>query len=299
VERELAPLHPIVVHFAIAFLVGGVLFRLLWLIGGLLGTKRLSFAGTNASTFLLLGTLAAFVAVKSGEAARGGADGVPGAQAMVRKHEEWAGWTLRVFLGVAALELIGLLRARSGRELLPLAASGILGLPGLYLVFHTGDHGGTVVYSHAGGVGMRTGDPQDVGRLLLAGLYQQSVLDRSEGRPEEAARLIETAAARFPNDTEVQLLLAESQMEDRKDPSIALATLERTPIRKEEAGLRLRHGILRVDALLAAGRREEALAALRALRVEFPEEGLVKARVQSLDPATSSPSAATSSAPPR
>jgi hypothetical protein len=77
VERELAPLHPVVVHFAIAFLVGGVLFRLAWLVGALLRTRRLAFAGPAASVLLLLGTLAAYVAVKSGESARGDVEGVP------------------------------------------------------------------------------------------------------------------------------------------------------------------------------------------------------------------------------
>jgi len=285
VERELAPLHPIVVHFAIAFLTGGVLFRFVWLIGTLLRTRRLSSFGWGACALLLLGTLAAYAAVKSGEAARGDLEGLPGAEAALQEHADWANWTLRLFAGVAVLEGAGLWLDRFGKATPALVASALLGLGGLYLVFQTGDHGGYVVYSHAGGVGTRSRDPKDVGRLFLAGLYQQSVLDRAEGRPEDAARLLETAAARFPDQVEVQLLLAESQLEDLKDAVRALATLARLDVPRDQSALRLRHGLLTVDALLASGRVEEARSALGRVGAQFPDNGLVKLRQQRLDQA--------------
>ena len=159
----------------------------------------------------------------------------------------------------------------------------MLGLVGLFFVFETGEHGGQVVYSHAGGVGMRSGDPQDVERLLLAGIYQQSILDRSAGRPEDAARLVEMAAARWPGDLEVQLLLAQSQLEDRQDAALSTATLSRLQIPKDARPLRLRHGVLLVDALSASGQSDAALAALQSLKAQFPESGLVRERLRRLE----------------
>jgi len=61
----LAPLHPQVVHFAIALLFLGVPLRLLSLTG------KVPFAKHAATTLLLLGTIAAVVSVKSGTAAHG------------------------------------------------------------------------------------------------------------------------------------------------------------------------------------------------------------------------------------
>ena len=41
---------------------------------------------------------------------------------------------------------------------------------------------------------MRSGDPKDVERLLLAGYYHQALADREAGRHEQAATLIAQAA---------------------------------------------------------------------------------------------------------
>ena len=62
---SLAGLHPIVVHFAIALLIAGAVFRWLSLTG------RLSFASPAAASLLLVGTVAAVMAVKSGTDAHG------------------------------------------------------------------------------------------------------------------------------------------------------------------------------------------------------------------------------------
>ena len=294
-ETELAALHPIVVHFALALLVAGVLFRCAWLAGALLRTPRVEFAGPAACVLLLAGTLAAAVAVKSGELARGDAESVPGAAAAVKEHGEWAEWTLRAFVVVSLLEAAALALRRSARVRHALtAASGVLGVLGLFLVYETGEHGGTVVYSHAGGVGTRTGAAEDVGRLLVAGLYQQSILDRTEGRTEEARQLLELAATRFQDHLEVQLVLAEFQLEDKQDASLALQTLGRLTVPAHDAALRLRHGILTVDALWALDRRDEARAMLEQVRREAPDNGLVRARLQRL----ASPPAAPAVSPP-
>ena len=68
----LAPLHPQVVHFAIALLFLGVPLRLISLTG------KLAFTKHAATTLLLLGTVAAVVSVKSGTAAHGPVERIPG-----------------------------------------------------------------------------------------------------------------------------------------------------------------------------------------------------------------------------
>ncbi|PYQ46741.1 MAG: hypothetical protein DMF78_25540 [Acidobacteria bacterium] len=72
---DLAPYHPIVVHFAIALLIAGAVLRWLSLTG------RVPFASPAASSLLLVGMAAAFVAVKSGMAAHGPIERIPAATA--------------------------------------------------------------------------------------------------------------------------------------------------------------------------------------------------------------------------
>jgi uncharacterized membrane protein len=294
---DLGPLHPIVVHFAIALLVTGVLFRLASLLGTHLLKGRLAFMGPAACVLLLAGTAAAYMAVESGEAASGDAEAIPGVEPLVDEHADWAGWTLRLFAVVVALEGAGLVLVRWGKAAPALLASGGLGLAGLYLVYETGEHGGALVFSHAGGVGTRTRDPRDIGRLLRAGLYQQAVQDRGAGRSADAARLVELLASRFPADLDVQLLLAESQLEDHKDPAAATATLSRLQIPKGEPRLRLRHGILLADALVGSGHPDAARATLQNLKSDFADDGQLKERLRRLEATPATSGAASSPAP--
>ena len=275
----------------------GVLFRLASIVGTSLLKGRLAFAGPAACVLLLLGTAAVYLAVESGEAASGDAESIPGVALRVEEHEDWAEWTYRLFVVVSGLEIAGLVLRRWGKATPALLASSALGLGGLYLVYETGEHGGAVVFSYAGGVGTRSGDPRDVGHLLLAGLYQQALLDRGAGKAAEAARLIELAAARFPGDLEVQLLLAESQLEDHKDAAAATATLSRLQIPKDESGLRLRHGILLADALIESGHPDAAKATLQNLKAEFADDERIKQRMKKLE-SPPVPSPAPSAVPP-
>ena len=293
-------LHPVVVHFAIALLVAGVLFRVASLGGTSFLGGRLAFAGPAACILLLAGTAAVYVAVQSGHAASDEAEAIPGVEPVVHEHEDWAEWTYRLFVVVSMLEVAGVVLARWGKATPALLASGALGLGGLYLVYETGEHGGEVVYSYAGGVGTRSRDPRDVNHLFLAGLYGQAMQDRGAGKPADAARLIELLAARFPGDLEVQLLLAESQLEDHKDPAAATATLSRLQVPKDEPRLRLRHGILLSDALVSSGHPDAAKATLHNLKSDFGDSGQLKERLRRLEssPApTTAPSPAPSPAP--
>ena len=106
---SLASLHPQIVHFVIALLFCGVVFR--WL--SLVGRGRLAFTGPAAAVLLLVGTAAAVLAVRSGLAAHGPVERVPGARAAVQDHEAWGTRTRNIFLAVALLEIVALAVRRS------------------------------------------------------------------------------------------------------------------------------------------------------------------------------------------
>jgi uncharacterized membrane protein len=271
---DLGPYHPIVVHFAIGLLAAGVVLR--WLSF----TGRLAFAGGAALSLILAGALAAFVAVESGQAAHGPVERMPGAADAVVDHEGWGVLTRTMFLSVAGVEVIALLLGRWGKERYALLASGILGLGGLFCLYEASSYGGRLVYSYAGGVGIRTGDPADVGRLLLAGLYNQILVDRKAGRSADAVRLAEEAARRFPGDPGVQIMAAESKLLDGHDPAAALDALGRLVVPSSNRRLRLQQGFLLADALEAAGQKEGARATLQSLLADFPDSERLKKRLQ-------------------
>jgi uncharacterized membrane protein len=271
---NLGPYHPIVVHFAIVLLLVGCIFRWLSL------TRRIAFAGPAATTLLLAGTVVAALAVQSGLDAHGPVERVPGAAHAVGEHEDWGIRTRNVFFAVALAELAVLVLARRGKERIPTLVSSALCVVGLACLYEAAEHGGELVYSYAGGVGIQSGKPEDVGRLLLAGLYHQALLDRKAGRGADAAALVDTAAQRFPSDLDVQLLAAESQLLDRKDPRAALARLGTISVPKDNRRSRLRHAFLTADALEAAGQPEGARATLQALRSEFPDNPALRRRLE-------------------
>jgi uncharacterized membrane protein len=268
--------HPQTVHFAIALLVVGVILRLVSLTG------RPAFAAPAALTLLAVGTIAAALAVQSGTAAHGPVERIPGVRAAVVEHETWGIRTRNVFYGVMALEAIALALSRSPRRRVAYAASAAVGVLGLFFLYEAGEHGGKLVYAYAGGIGIRSGDPADVDRLLLAGLYNEAQVERKAGRPGEAAKLLALAGERHPKDLEVQLAFAESLLVDRKNPRGALETLRRIEPPHDNRTLRIRHGMLTADALEAAGQRDGAAAVVQALVTEYPDVPRLKQRLGSL-----------------
>src|SRR5207245_6904397 len=149
-------------------------------------------------------------------------------------------------------------------------ASAGVGRAAFRSILETGKLGGELVYVHAGGVGIRSGDPDDVARLLLAGLYQEAELDEKAGRAADAASLLEIAAQRFPADPAVQVRAAEALLEDRNDPAGALEILGRLEPAPDEPRLRFRRGWLTADALDALGRQPEARSGPERPRVGVP-----------------------------
>src|SRR5437773_9886806 len=75
--------HPIVIHFAIGLITGGVLLRWLSL------TRRGAFAGPAAVTLILLAPAATPVAAQSGEDAHAAAQAPPRLAGVVRWPQQW------------------------------------------------------------------------------------------------------------------------------------------------------------------------------------------------------------------
>jgi uncharacterized membrane protein len=270
--------HPQVVHFAVALVFAGVGFRLLSL------SRRLLFTNPAATTLILAGTVACFAATQTGEAAHGPVERIPGVRPAVVEHEEWAEWTRNTFMLVSAIEVIALaLYARGHRTAYTAAiASAAIGAVGLGMMYETAEHGGAIVYQYAGGTGIRSGAAEDVNHLFVTGLYQQALQDRQSGRADDAMRLIELAATRFPANLDLQLLGAEWTTDVKRDPAAALQWLDRLQIAQTDTRARTRAGIARANALAAQGNAAGARGVLQTLASEFPNNGQIKRRLDEL-----------------
>jgi uncharacterized membrane protein len=270
--------HPAIVHFAVALLVAGVIFRWISLTG------RAAFTGPAAATLLLLGTIAAFLAVHSGVNAHGPVERIPGVRQAVVDHEEAGEWARNVFFVVAALELIGLFTRRRRLNVArgALWGSAIVGVFGLAALYKAGNRGGDLVYRYGGGVGTRYADTADVNRLYLAALYQKAQQARAQHDSALAAELFGQLARQYPNDTTVRFLHIESLIRDRRDARGALRALAGLNVPPGDRRLRLRHGFLKVDAFVAAGRTDSARATLEQLARDFPDVQRIKDRLAEL-----------------
>lgn len=277
---NLAANHPQVVHFAVALLLTGVAFRLVSLTG------RLTFTKHAAAVLLILGTLAAAVSVKSGLDAHGPVERIPGARTVVQEHEEYGIDARNVFYVVAAVELLALGLAAgvktSGYAKFAYVASALVGIYGTSVLYEAAEHGGELVYSYAGGPGLRTGEAVDVERLLLAGLYNQSVNDRKAGHGADAARLVNEMATRFPGDTTIAFLQVESLLNDSKDPAAALVKARSVSVDEQSIRFVTRKASLIADAFVALGQRDSARVTLEPVVAAFPQNTRLKAKLDSL-----------------
>lgn len=275
---SIAAYHPHIVHFVIGLLVLGVMFRLVSLTG------RVAFTGPAATTLIVLGTLATFAAVTSGTQAHGPVERVPGARTAVVEHEEWGERTRTTFIVVASLELIalGLALGKIRHARIATMVAAVAGVAGLAVLYETAEHGGELVYGYAGGVGIRTGEPEDVNRLLIAGVYHQATQDRTAGRGEMSTELVEATARRFPEHLELQLMAVDWLTEVRKNPAAAIQRLDALPIATAEPRLRVRAGMLRANALIAQGNVEGAKAVLQTLKTENPNNTQIQRRLDEI-----------------
>lgn len=267
---EIASFHPQLVHFVVALLIVGVAARVMSLIP-LPG--RITFVGGMAATLIFLGTIASVLAVRSGLEAHEAVEGIPGIRPVVSEHEEDGERTRNIFLAVSLVE-IGILAFATRK---PVVARGlrvlsaVVGVVGVVFLFETAEHGGDIVYEYGGGPGLRTGDSSDVRRLLVAGLYNNAVLDRRAGNPEAAATRIDELQRMMPADTGVRLLRIQSQVRDRKDAAAALAALDSLSVAPSNRRLYMQKTMLQAEALDLGGQRDSARALLTALKKEIPQ----------------------------
>jgi len=274
---DIGVFHPQIVHFVVALGLLGVAFRWVSITG------KFEWTGPAATTLLLLAAAASVAAVQSGVDAHGVAERIPGAGDAVHEHEELGEMVRNLLLVVALLEVAALvLRQRVAQAKWLRVASGLVGLVACFYIYEAGEHGGEVVYSYAGGVGTRSGDPADVERLLVAGLYHQARTRRAAGDSAEAARLTEELARQRPGDFGIQLLLIESTLRDRKDPARALEALAQITLPPDDSRAALRVGLLRSEAYVAAGQVESARAVLAALAEQFPDSRWVQEAIAKL-----------------
>jgi uncharacterized membrane protein len=271
---SIGSMHPYVVHIVVGFVIAGCVLRIISMTG------KWNWMNQAAAAALILGAITSVVAVRSGVDAHGPAERVPGARDAVVEHEEWGERTRNLFLVIAAVEVVGL--AMSSRRRLFHMASTALGVAGLFFIYETAEHGGELVYSYAGGVGLRTGEPEDVGRLLRAGLYHQAMLDRREHRAEAASRLFAEMKARWPNDAEVQVLAAESRFRDANDARGALADLDTALATIQDSRIKRNATLMRAYAFLAIGEKDSARAVVDHLVAESPANARYRALADSI-----------------
>jgi uncharacterized membrane protein len=280
---NLAAFHPQTVHFVVSLLILGVVFRFVSF------TPWFKWTRHAATALLVLGTIGAAVAVKSGVDAHGPVERIPGVRDLVVHHEELGIRVRNIFYVVVAIDLIalamtsGALAARVGKfAKLAYGASAILGAHGAFVLYEAAEHGGEIVYEFGGGPGLRTGNEEDKNRLLIAGLYHQGMADRAAKRPAEAARLFAELATRAVGDTTARLLHAESALLDSKDAAGALAILRATPVDPAIPRYANRKATLSADAFLALGMKDSARAVLAPIVAANPQNTRLKAKLDSI-----------------
>ncbi len=262
--RAMAELHPQVVHVTIILALVGVAFRLLSLTG------RAAWASPAAAVLLIGAAVSSIPSVQSGIDAHGPVERVPGARPAVVEHEEWGERARNVLLVLGVIELLGLAMRNSPKVKLVHGAAAAIGLVAAFAVYEAGEHGGELVYSYAGGIGIRSGDPKDVERLLVAATYHQAQADRKAGRADDAAGLIAQTAKRFPADPEMQMFAAESLLLDQKNAQAALDALAGVAPPDGNRILIGRKATLQADAYEAAGQKDQAIAVLEKAVAAFP-----------------------------
>ena len=267
---DIAQFHPQLVHFVVALGVAGVILRLVSLTG------KFTWTNPAATTLLLVAAAASILAVKSGAEAHGPAERVPGARETVEEHEELGERTRNLFLLVAALELAAIaFKQRPNWQRGFRVASGIGGIAAAVVLYQAGEAGGKLVYSYAGGVGLRSGDPADVQRLLVAGLYHQARAARAAGNHAEAARLVDELALQRPGDPSIPFLQAEAMIRDRQDFSGALVLLAAQAPDSANNRLNIQKGLLASEAYDSLGQPDSARVTLEALAAKFPKNRFI------------------------
>ncbi len=268
---NIASFHPQIVHFIVVLGFVGVGLRVLSLM------VKLEWIRPAATVTLLAAAAAGVLAARSGDEAHGPAERIPGAREAVQKHEAMGERARNLFLLVAGFEILALAMGKKEKvRRLALVGSAATGVVAAFFLFEAAEHGGEVVYSYAGGIGTRSGDPADVKHLLVAGLFHGARVEREAGDTADAARLTEELARQMPDDFGVQLLAARSQLIDLHDPAAAMASLEQLQVPADDARMALQAGMLRSEIYVVMGQPDSAHAVLQRLTQQFPDNPMVQ-----------------------
>jgi uncharacterized membrane protein len=274
---DIAALHPQVVHFVVALGIIGVLLRIVSLTG------KLAWTSPAALLLLFIAAGASIVAVESGDQAHEWAEQIPGVRDAVVEHEELGEMTRNLFVAVFALEVLALLvRKNAGATRGLHAVSAILGIAACLYLYEAGEHGGEIVYQYGGGVGTRSGDPEDVRNVLIAGLFHQSRLAREAGRLDESARLIDEMHRQRPTDYGIAVMALDARYRDSHDTAGALAGLDSLVVPDSLWRAGVARGVLQADILAATGRKDSAKAVLTALVAKYPQSRRPKMALEKL-----------------
>lgn len=139
-------LHPAIVHFPIAWLIGAVVVDLVSL-----ALPKPTWAETTAACLYPAGAVSALGAYLSGRQAAASVLTPGMAHPIVLDHWNWALATTLYFTVVATIRLA---LALGGRRPPFWTRAGVVaaGLAGMLLLFHTGEQGARLVYEHGLGV---------------------------------------------------------------------------------------------------------------------------------------------------
>jgi hypothetical protein len=124
---------------------------------------------------------------------------MPGLRPAVEDHEFWGGWARNIFLVVFVAELVALALRKFAEG--PLCADDLDGhrcVLGLGALYEAGEHGGAIVYGYAGGVGTRSGDPQDVSHCCARGCISRRSPIGRPGAPTVPRRCLTSRRSDSP-----------------------------------------------------------------------------------------------------
>ena len=139
-------LHPLIVHFPIAWLIAAMVVDLVSLI-----LPRAKWADTTAACLYPAGAISAIAAFVTGRQAGAGVL-IPGmGHAVLMEHWNWALATTIYFVVAATARVVITWRGRRP-SWWARAASAALGAAGILLLFHTAEQGARLVYEHGVGV---------------------------------------------------------------------------------------------------------------------------------------------------